>query len=300
MHATPSLLIESHPNACLQGGELESSLLCEVGAEIGRRLPGRLKRKELFEAHAVACLVKRHARRHSYAPDVIVDLCAGCGLLGLFLALMYPRARVIAMDRTQSALSQMLSETAVGCWPELRDRLSWILCDMRPKAVGNEGSLALPPSCIVVACHACGLLTDEAIAVASHRRLRPMILLPCCYVTHPRSRRSNPGRPSHSWERLPWLKEGAVNREGEDSIDDARVAFLQMRGYKVNIDHIDPQITRYNKAICAFPAMPERALKPDIKKDRECNVRALPSRDTMRDIQQVGRKPINQCRLRRQ
>ena len=241
-------------------------MLYEVGEAIAREIPNKLKRKELFEAYEVACLVRRQTRRQNsnnthYAPDTVVDLCAGCGLLGLFLALMWPQAKVIAMDRRQSAVSLKLSDCAIRCWPQLKHRFVWKVCDLRRKPVDNAAqSISLPSNCIVVACHACGLLTDEVIAAACSESLRPMVLVPCCYATHPKMGPKvspNPGHPCHSWERLPWLKEGAVNQQGCKAIDDARVSFLKGQGYEVCLDHVDPQITRYNKAISAFPAEQE-------------------------------------------
>lgn len=254
--------IESFERAAQEGDE--ASLLYEVGAAIGRALPNKLKRKELFEAFEVACLVQRQARQESYAAGTVVDLCAGCGLLGVFLALMWPRARVIAMDRKQSVLSRMLAEGAITQWPLLRDRFEWKVCDMRRRPVDNSAEpISLPSDCMVVACHACGLLTDEAIAAACSGSLRPMVLVPCCYVTNPKIGHPNPGHPCHSWERLPWLSEGAVNRKGRTAIDDARIAFLRALGYHVSVDHIDPQITKYSKAISAFPAKQNEAeLRP--------------------------------------
>ncbi|CAE7758942.1 MKK1 [Symbiodinium necroappetens] len=168
------------PTDAIQAESDEASLLYEVGAAIGRALPNKLKRKELFEAFEVACLVQRQARQESYAAGTVVDLCAGCGLLGVFLALMWPRARVIAMDRKQSVLSRMLAEGAITQWPLLRDRFEWKVCDMRRRPVDNSAEpISLPSDCMVVACHACGLLTDEAIAAACSGSLRPMVLVPC-------------------------------------------------------------------------------------------------------------------------
>ena len=198
--------------------------------------------------------MQRQLSQRSYQLHMVVDVCAGCGLLGLFLALMRPRAKVIALDRRQSVLSRKLSEIATVFWPQLRDRFTWKVCDVRPSGMDTVlGSQSLPSHCLVVACHACGLLTDEVIAASSQSR-RPMVLLPCCYVTSPKVGRPNPGHPRHSWERMPWLKEGAVNQEGRTAIDDARVSFLQTQGYEVCMDRIDPRITQYNEAICAFPA----------------------------------------------
>mmetsp|Transcript_36840 Transcript_36840/g.68619 ORF Transcript_36840/g.68619 Transcript_36840/m.68619 type:complete len:292 (-) Transcript_36840:105-980(-) len=235
-------------------GDDDIAMLCQVGAEIGRTLPNKLKRKELFEAHAVACLVLQQVESHLCEFDTFVDLCAGCGLLGLFLALKHPRNKVVAMDRKQSALSMMLHDTATTKWPDLASRFTWELRDLRPTAVAAQVSqpILLPSRSIVVACHACGLLTDEAIAAASFKQ-HPLVVLPCCYPRNPKLHRVNPGHPGHSWQRLPWLQDGSVNRVSCDAIDDARIDFLRSAGYSVRISHIDRSITKFNKAIIASP-----------------------------------------------
>lgn len=233
---------------CAASGDT-SPLLCDVAAQIGRTMPDKMKHKELFEGFSVARLVHRHTWPASQHLD-IVDLCAGCGLVGLFLALMHSQRKVLAIDRCQSRLAAQLYKQVASRFHKVQERIQWKTADLRP--VGTADPLALPTESVVVACHACGLLTDEAIAAASFQTLRPMILLPCCYPFKPKvNARQN--APSFCWDRFPWLERGAVNKAGREAIDAARINYLERIGYTVSVDFIDQQITPQNKAIVAIP-----------------------------------------------
>lgn len=78
---SPEIIITMH----LAGDADE--LLCAVGGIIGSELPGRVPRKELFEAHAVARVVDRHFPEETE----ITEFCAGFawGCLGYYYG--YPR-----------------------------------------------------------------------------------------------------------------------------------------------------------------------------------------------------------------
>ncbi|CAJ1419099.1 unnamed protein product [Effrenium voratum] len=207
-----------------------SPLLCEVGARVGQALPDKLKHKELFEAHAVAELAQRHLtqwRSEGLEVQTAVELCAGCGLVGIFLALLDRRLRVLQLDRRRSKLAAQLHEMA-DSW-DLHERLGWRVADLRP---AGEEAAEFEPGSLVLACHACGLLSDEAMAAAVAARL-PLILLPCCYARNPKALvRAKRGHPSFAWPRYPWLERGAVNRLGRDAVDAARVSFLEQNAYK--------------------------------------------------------------------
>lgn len=213
-------------------------------------MPDKMKHKELFEGFSVARLVHRYTWPKTRHLD-IVDLCAGCGLVGIFLALMHAQRKVLAIDRRQSKLAAQLHKQVASRFHKLQDRIDWKTADIRP--VGTADPVALPARSVVVACHACGLLSDEAIAAATFKSLRPMILLPCCYPYRPKvTGRLN--APSYSWDRFPWLQRGAINKAGTEAIDAARVSFLEEIGYNVTIDFIDQGITPHNKAIVAIPS----------------------------------------------
>eukprot|EP00438_Fugacium_kawagutii_P016827 Skav203786 [mRNA] locus=scaffold206:452032:455522:+ [translate_table: standard] len=77
-------------------------LLCEVGGVLAAQLPGKVPRKELFEAHAVAQLVERHFPQERR----ITEFCAGCGLLGIFLMLLNPRRSLRCSDKKRQPLAR--------------------------------------------------------------------------------------------------------------------------------------------------------------------------------------------------
>jgi len=216
-------------------------------------MPDKMKHKELFEGFSVASLVHRYLLHFGGQKERLefVDLCAGCGVVGLFLALMDARRKVLAIDRHQSRLAAQLHKEVAIHFHGLQERIHWKTADLRP--IGTANPLVLPTSSVVVACHACGLLSDEAIAAATFTTSRPMILLPCCYPRKPKvNARHN--APSFSWDRFPWLLKGAVNKGGPEAIDAARISFLKGIGYTVTVDFIDPEITPQNKAIIAIPS----------------------------------------------
>ena len=159
-----------------------SPLLCDVAAQIGRKLPGKLKHKELFEGFSMARLVQKHTWHQRRLCLDVIDMCAGSGIVGIFLALMHARRKVLALDRRQSVLAAQLHEHIGAHFPGLQERLHWKTEDLRP--VGGSASMNLPKA-VVVACHACGLLSDEVIATAT-ANLRPLVLLPCCYRHNPK------------------------------------------------------------------------------------------------------------------
>ena len=229
-----------------------SPLLCDVAVQIGRVMPDKMKHKELFEGFSVASLVHRYLHFGGQKERLeFVDLCAGCGVVGLFLALMDARRKVLAVDRHQSRLAAQLHKEVAIHFQGLQGRIHWKTADLRP--IGTANPLVLPTSSVVVACHACGLLSDEAIAAATFQTSRPIILLPCCYPHKPKvNARHN--APSFSWDRFPWLLKGAVNKGGPEAIDAARISFLKGIGYTVTVDFIDPEITPQNKAIIAIPS----------------------------------------------
>lgn len=217
-------------------------LLCQVGAYISTRLPNRLPRKELFEAHAVAQLVHRHFREES---SHIIELCAGCGLLSVFLVLMDPRRRVRCLDMIQSPIAIKLLNCLSEEWPVLNKNIQWELQDFR------HGSLEIGAEELATSCHACSFLSDEIIlaATAAHR---PFVLVPCCYEKRPVLPK-RPWMPKWTWERWPWLEAGSVNHGGPAAIHAARVACLERAGYSVTMDHIDPAISNLNAALIARP-----------------------------------------------
>lgn len=229
-------------------------LLCRVGAWIAWAAPDQVPRKELFEAHAVARIVDSRfpgSRR-------VAELCAGCGLLAVFLALLDPGRTIRCVDRRQPALASRLMERMDDQWPALAAQVRWEEHDIRCAPEGLLGRDEL-----VVSCHACGLLTDEVmVAAMAGKMLRPLVLVPCCHEARPSLPRPQPWMPRRSWGLWPWLQGGAVHQLGGEAVDGARADYLKHVGYHVIVDHIDPAITPANRAIIAEPPLssPDAAL----------------------------------------
>ncbi|CAE7448334.1 unnamed protein product [Symbiodinium sp. CCMP2592] len=217
-------------------------LLCQVGSVISAGLPGRLPRKELFEAHAVASVANRYFPSHLN----IVEPCAGCGLLAVFLVLLNRHRHVRCSDKQRPRIARELSQCVEKEWPFLAHQIRWEEADLR------KSTLTVAPSELIVSCHACSFLSDEMIRAAEQNR-RPLVLVPCCYETQP-NLPDRPWLPNWSWRRWPWLLEGETNRLGRSKIHEARLEFLKAKGYDVVMDEIDRQITEMNRVIIARPA----------------------------------------------
>mmetsp|Transcript_7351 Transcript_7351/g.8283 ORF Transcript_7351/g.8283 Transcript_7351/m.8283 type:complete len:111 (-) Transcript_7351:55-387(-) len=84
---------------------------------------------------------------------------------------MHAQRKVLVIDRRQSKLAAQLHKQVAGRFHELQDRIHWKTADIRP--VGTADPIALPDRSVVVACHACGLLSDEAIAAATFKSPGP-------------------------------------------------------------------------------------------------------------------------------
>ena len=132
-------------------------LLCEVGSAISKRLPGRLPRKELYEAHAVMEIVNRHFPAE---PLHVFEPCAGCGLLAIFLVLANRHRQVRCSDKKQPKLAHELHQCFVERWPDLRNQIRWEEADVRKTTV------TVAQNELLVSCHACSFLSDEMILAA--------------------------------------------------------------------------------------------------------------------------------------
>ena len=186
--------------------------------------------------------------RNRYFPSHlnIVEPCAGCGLLAVFLVLLNRHRHVRCSDKQRPRIARELSHCVEKEWPFLAHQIRWEEADLR------KSTLTVAPSELIVSCHACSFLSDEMIRAAEQNR-RPLVLVPCCYETQP-NLPDRPWLPNWSWRRWPWLLEGETNRLGRSKIHEARLDFLKAKGYDVVMDEIDRQITEMNHVIIARPA----------------------------------------------
>lgn len=190
--------------------------LCQVGC---------LPRKELFEAWEVA---KRTRRR--FRGGRVVELCAGHGLVAHLLLLLDPSLTdAVCFDQRRPPSAARVADVLGERWPRLRDRVRY-----------EETSLANVPlsssDSIVVAVHACGVLSDGVVGHAIEGRTR-LSLLPCCHAYD----RSDGGGLGG------WM-------DGALAIDVMRVQRLRAEGFAVHATTIPADITPMNRLLLAEPA----------------------------------------------
>lgn len=185
---------------------------------------GKLPRKELYEAWAVARKVRR---RLGGAGGRVVDLCAGHGLLGQLLLLL---------DR--AATAAVCVDAAV---PPSAALVAGVLAEAFPAELGAgrvtrvEAAVAdfeLGPGDLVVALHACGELTDLVLARAAAARAR-VAVLPCCHDLGSGNQGGLEG----------WIEDGPL------AVDLTRAAWLRGQGYQVWTARIDAAVTPKNRLL---------------------------------------------------
>jgi hypothetical protein len=184
---------------------------------------GRLPRKELFEAWAVARRVRRRCRGGR-----VVDVAGGHGLLAHLMLLLddsSPDARVVDPAPADSSIA--LHEAFAAEWPRLRGRIAVVAEDVR--------HLALEPTDLIVSCHACGALTDHVLD-AARRTHAPVAVLPCCHDL----------QTCDAGPLAGWL-------DGPLAIDTMRAVRLAGLGYRVYTQTIPKAITPKNRLLIGVP-----------------------------------------------
>ena len=171
--------------------------------------------------------------------DVIVDFCSGGGHLGIVLAHLLPRCRVIMVDNKEESVRQARRRAAQLALPNMeliQSNLDYF------KGRFNIG----------VALHACGVATDLVLHSCLSKRAS-FVLCPCCYgnlaldvpITYPQSR---------------WLMERFITQSDFSIlarvadhptdrltgrmcmavVDLDRIAAAAQRGYKVVLKKLQP------------------------------------------------------------
>ena len=187
-----------------------------------------LARRELFESWS---FVDR-ARPHIDA-DVVWDLGAGHGLVGMILALLEPGLREVRLvDRRKPPSYEKLRAALDPLAPE---RLARVVYEER-----RLDDLAPPAGrAFIVAVHACGKRTDEAIDLALASR-SSVALLPCC---HDASIYPLPGAITGRWSK-------------RDAVDLARIFRLDAAGYRTYSRRIEDGLTHCADAIIGVAPAP--------------------------------------------
>ncbi len=188
---------------------------------------GCLPRKELYENWEVARRVRRRFRSGR-----IVDMACGHGLLAYSLLLLDNSSpHALAVDRSLPPSAAKLAESLENDWPRLSNRVEFKQTELH--------EIALQPTDLIVASHACGELTDlvlqQAVAVGAR-----VAVLPCCHDLKTADQGSLGG----------WMN-------GVLAVDVTRVFTLQRQGYQVYTQQIPAEITPMNRLLLAEPQQSE-------------------------------------------
>jgi hypothetical protein len=223
-------------------------------ARLAAALVGVVDAKELFEALEFFERVRRRL-----ACDVIVDACAGHGLVGLlFAAFCKPVSAVTLLDLRRPPSFEAVHAAVCDVAPWVRDKhITYLEKDVRQlaepvnAAAAADARLALrrmllphvPPATqlstarvALTAVHACGTLTDACLALASAADVDAMAALPCCFT----------GTAAN----VPY---GVRRLLGVSAAADVRRAFLLEEGgrYAVDFSSVPLAVTPVNRILVA-------------------------------------------------
>ena len=212
-------------------------------------LPDRLARsladqrvvhvKELLESCELFDRVRRRVRR-----PVMVELCAGHGLVGLIFALVERSVtRVELVDSRQPPTFARILEAFTTIAPWVADKVVYRVAPL-------DGSTVLPEGAGVVLAHACGALTDLGLdaAIASGG---PVAAMPCCF-----------GRAREP--RVPVL---AREFGRAAAVDISRSHRLADAGYQVDWTWIPRAITPMNRVLIGWDRRSARGAASSSSRD---------------------------------
>ena len=178
--------------------------------------------KEVLESFEFFARVRKSVRA-----ETVADLCCGHGLVGILFA-MFERIvqRVILIDQNEPLSRQKLIAVAGKVAPWVVDKI-----DNRESKIKTSDHW-IKPGVAVVSAHACGVLSDLCIDVAS-KTGGPIAILPCCY---PRSAC-----------KAPLALQTQFGMQAAFDID--RTYRLEAAGYQVRWGSIPVEITPMNRIL---------------------------------------------------
>jgi hypothetical protein len=182
--------------------------------------------KEILESFEFFAAVRREVRR-----EVVIDLCAGHGLVGVLFAL-YEREvkQVWLVDWRPPASRERVLEAAASVGPWVREKIQ--LHDRKIETLDGE----LPVGAAMVSVHACGHRTDRCLDLGMQSG-GPMAVMPCC-----RSKRKSTS------------SQAVAQHLGHDlAIDIDRTYRLEAAGYHVRWGAIPEVITPQNRVLIGRP-----------------------------------------------
>ena len=184
---------------------------------------GTLPGKELYESWETARRVRR-----KYRGGRIMDLAGGHGLLAHIMLLLDDTSpEAIVADARIPKNAARLSASLIKTWPRLAGRIQYI-------ETGIEDVEILPDD-LVISVHACGMLTDQVIALAVKAGAR-VAVLPCCHNIASSDTNGLEG----------WI-------DGSLAVDVTRAAKLRAAGYTVMTRTIPEDITPKNRLLMGHP-----------------------------------------------
>jgi len=184
---------------------------------------GTLPGKELYESWEIARRVRR-----KYRGGRIMDLAGGHGLLAHIMLLLDDTSpEAIVADARIPKNAARLSASLIKTWPRLAGRIQYI-------ETGIEDVEILPDD-LVISVHACGMLTDQVIALAVKAGAR-VAVLPCCHNIASSDTNGLEG----------WI-------DGSLAVDVTRAAKLRAAGYTVMTRTIPEDITPKNRLLMGHP-----------------------------------------------
>jgi hypothetical protein len=182
-----------------------------------------LPRKELFESWEVANRVRRRVRGRP-----ILELAAGHGLVSWMLLLLDPTAPgARCVDPRKPRSAERLEAALTARWPRLAGKVRWE--EHRLQRVAAD------PADLLLAVHACGVLTDRVLDIALAARAA-VAVLPCCHNL----------RVGDTAGLEAWI-------DGALAIDVVRALRLRAAGYRVSLLKIPEDITPQNRLLIGVP-----------------------------------------------
>ena len=190
--------------------------------------------KEILEAFEFFQTVRKYV-----AAPHMADVCSGHGLVGVLFALFERKVETVTLIDPEVPESQeriLRAADRIGPWA--RAKMNVRAASIQDCEAVVQGGL-LRPGTSLVAVHACGTLTDQAIGLAI-RLNGPIAALPCCR--------------QHSLHAVPEVLKRELG--GDVAIDVDRTYRLDRANYQVRWKKIPAAITPMNRVLIGVPRKP--------------------------------------------
>ncbi len=170
--------------------------------------------------------------RRPLRAETVMDLCCGHGLTGVLFAIFEREVQsVVLVDRRRPPSFDRVYAAALEVAPWVATKLTFRECEMDEVTQGVKGDVSL------LGVHACGVRTDEILAVARQINA-PVAVMPCCHA-------------SVKYGERPKAFDETIGRELAIDID--RTYGLRSAGYTVRWNVVPRAITAMNRVIIALP-----------------------------------------------